>query len=117
MKQQRSPRLPVRTAVSFSSGESGENRGEGRVTNLSVSGCTLETDQPLEKGAYLTLRFELPGKNQIVETDLAAVRWVRGQEYGVEFIRMSSKTQEQIQHLIYITSVRTPEGDWTEAPM
>ncbi len=117
MQQQRSPRLQVHTAVSFSSGESGEIHGEGRVTNLSISGCTLETDQPLEKGAYLTLRFELPGQNQILETDLSVVRWARGQEHGLEFIRMSSETQEKIQHLIYTTSVRNPEGDWNRAPM
>ncbi len=98
MRQVRSPRTPLHSVIFFVSDDS---VGKGRVTNLSISGCTVETDQPVEKGAYLTLRFQLPGQNQPLESDLAAVRWARGRQLGLEFIRLSSETQERLHHLMH----------------
>ena len=97
MRQQRSPRTPLYSVVLFVSDDS---VGKGRVTNLSVSGCTIETAHPVERGAYLTLRFQLPGQGQPLESDLAAVRWVHGRQLGLEFIRLSSDTQARLRHLI-----------------
>ncbi len=74
--------------------------GEGTVLNLSMGGWKIETDQRVPKGQYLTLRVYLPGQDDPVSVDLAAVRWSYGRECGLEFIRMRPMEQDRLRQFI-----------------
>ena len=59
--------------------------GEGRVTNLTVFGCTIAcATAPLQKGP-LFLRLLLPDQRESLPIEMADVRWVKGKKMGLQF--------------------------------
>jgi hypothetical protein len=66
--------------------------GNGRVLDLSVPGCLLETGLHLKIGQSLRLRMTYAGWKPL-SIDLAVVRWMNGRHAGIEFIRMSEGDQ------------------------
>ena len=60
--------------------------GEGRVTNLTVFGCTIEcAAAPLERSP-LFLRLLLPDQRESLPIEMADVRWVKGKKMGLQFM-------------------------------
>ncbi len=105
MRARGAPRVAVQGSITFSGDEM---VGQGLVTNLSLSGCVVESDHTLRRGDYVALRLHVPGDDSPLETELAAVRWARGRKFGVEFIRASKKTQSQLRRLTMAAFVRVP---------
>ena len=62
--------------------------GEGKITNLSAVGCTIETDLPLLANQNVALRLMLPDQHESLPIDEAQVRWVHGNLAGIEFIQV-----------------------------
>jgi hypothetical protein len=62
--------------------------GEGRITNLSALGCTLETSEPLSPNRSLALRLLLPDRPDSLPIEIAHVRWVNGTRAGIEFTQV-----------------------------
>ena len=56
--------------------------GEARVSNLSVSGCTLDCEGNLPEETTLHLRLILPDDRESLPIDGAEVRWVKGKCLG-----------------------------------
>lgn len=81
-------RLPLQCSIVFADGT---QTGEGRVRDVSVPGCLVESPVPLKIGAYLQLRLFLPDHQPPLFVSLAAVRWVQGLRFGLEFVRMEEK--------------------------
>ena len=70
--------------------------GEGDAFDLSAKGCQIFSEHALEQGAYLGLRLSLPGQADPVRVNVAAVRWVAGQKYGLEFISIAAEDRERL---------------------
>lgn len=99
-KQPRESRLLLPVRVEFKGGLSdNEIRGEGRSTDLNVNGCSVETEQSISPGMYLTLRIHLPDRAVPVTVTLARVRWVQDSVFGVEFIQLPHNDQRRLKHL------------------
>ena len=74
--------LPVTYPVMFSDATT---IGEGKVTNLTVFGCTIEcATAPLDK-SLLHLRLLLPDQRESLPIEMADVRWVQGKNMGLQF--------------------------------
>ena len=97
MQPRRSPRFAVQLPVSFK-GDGGA--GKGMVFNLSMGGCRIGSDDTLAPNTYLELHIDLPGCNMPTTIELAAVRWSEGQQFGLEFIRVSEEAQERLRTLV-----------------
>ncbi len=108
------PRLPIQSLISFTGDVA---TGAGRVTDLTASGCTVETMDRVDEGDYLAFRLQFPGEVPPMETDLATVRWVHGWEAGLDFIHLSSETQSRLRQLITITPSQMPESRWFRVPV
>jgi hypothetical protein len=74
--------------------------GQGTVINLSVPGCAIQTDLPVQPGDYLELLLMTPDQARPLTVTLAKVRWAALQTAGIEFIRVRRDDQGRIQHLI-----------------
>lgn len=85
-------RFPVVSPVTC---EHGLGEGEGMVWNLSPAGWRLSGDLPLERGDICSLTLMLP-TNTPVSVSAAIVRWVRGQEFGLETLVMNGQAQAQL---------------------
>lgn len=89
-------RFPVQCSVTYNAGPF---QGQGTVWNLSCSGWRLSGDLPMRPGETLSLTVTLPNQQSIVVA-AAIVRWLRGQEYGVETLVVEKQTRSRLEHLI-----------------
>ena len=89
-------RFPVHGSVTYNAGPF---KGQGTVWNLSLSGWKLSGDLPLQVGQMCSLTINLPNEERIVVAT-AIVRWVRGQEYGLETLAVEKQTHGRMERVI-----------------
>lgn len=66
--------------------------GIGVVRNLSIRGALIETYAPVTTDDRLKLFVTLPNQADLLEIPAVAVRWVRGHQAGVEFLKLPATT-------------------------
>lgn len=76
---------------------------EGRVFNLSSLGCKVITDTEVKPGEYVSLWMLFPSEGEPFSVSRATVRWVKGCEFGCEFIKISQ--QERIRLTEFVTTL------------
>lgn len=74
----------------------GSHVNEGRILNLTVPGCLLESPLCMTKGDSIKLKLFLPDLHSPFSVELAVVRWLNGCQFGVEFIKMGERDQRQL---------------------
>jgi len=77
--------LPLTYPVMFSDTET---IGEGTVTNLSVFGCAIECRNIVPIDTSLLIRLILPDQPASLPIDRAEVRWINGNQVGLQFTRL-----------------------------
>ena len=77
--------LPVTYPVMFSDAAT---IGEGKVTNLSVFGCTIECTSAVPEKTNLLIRLILPDQKESLPIESAEVRWVNGKQVGLQFNKL-----------------------------
>ena len=92
------PRFTDTSLVTFSSERVS---GGGRLDNLSDGGAAITSAIAVSQGDYLTLTITFPDPSGLVEIELAPVRWVRGEGFGVEFIKMSHDSKERLTQYLH----------------
>ena len=85
-------RFPVNIPVTY---ENWFRDGEGIVWNLSPTGWRLSGSLPLQRGDVCSLNVILP-TNKRVSVVAGIVRWVRGQDYGIETLVMDGKAEARL---------------------
>lgn len=73
---------------------------KGTVTNLSASGCGIETSTILRQGTHLACSVTMPDQDTPMVINLAAVRWALGGKLGLEFIRIEAEEETRLRHLV-----------------
>jgi hypothetical protein len=77
--------LPVAYPAMFSDAAT---IGEGKVTNLSVFGCTIECADAVPGKTNLLVRLILPDQKESLPIESAEVRWVKGKRVGLQFNKL-----------------------------
>jgi hypothetical protein len=62
-----------------------ETIGEGKVTDLSVFGCSIECTGVIPETTTLAVRLLLPDQEESLPIEQAEVRWVNGNRVGIQF--------------------------------
>lgn len=70
--------------------------GEGRLTDLSLTGCSITCDRAVLRGSYIRLSVLVPHQQAPLLVELGRVRWVRRHSFGVEFIRLPMIANQQL---------------------
>lgn len=97
MNHRYSERIPVECGAVFS----GENIcGEGRVIDVSLPGCLMESPELGKIGDYIRLRLFLPDQSSPLNVPLAVVRRVDRSFIGLEFIRSSDEDQARLMRYV-----------------
>lgn len=78
------PRYPMELPITF---EGDEWAGEGSSRDVSAGGCRVQSVVRVEVGSYVRVKL-YQNQDAAMAIELAAVRWVRGQEFGLEFLYM-----------------------------
>ncbi len=93
-------RLRVQFRGLFSAGVSMVG-GEGCLQDLSAYGCRMESDTSLQPGTELELCFFYGSREAVpIRVERATVRWAKGQEFGVKFLRLQSHEEARLRHVI-----------------
>ena len=98
-EQRRSPRHDMAWLVNFS-GE--DTRGRGVTRNVSREGCCIKTQKTVNRGDYLSLRLSPTAPHHPLTIELGIVRWISGEEFGVEFLSISPHSRDQLGSLLHI---------------
>ena len=97
MELRKYPRFRVQFRSTFSGHQVD---GEGKAIDLSRGGCKIESDLCVQAGTPLELRLYVPDLDWPMRVEQAAVKWARGQQFGLEFLRLLPKEEETLGRLI-----------------
>ena len=62
-------------------------RGDGTLVDLTLQGCRIKGAPPFRVGRVCDCSSGFPNLAQPVKVDLAAVRWVQDDQFGISFLR------------------------------
>lgn len=98
MAERRGRRLPMSCRLFFF----GENEfeGEAGVLDVSTNGCQATSVETVTVGMTLRLSLFLGDQQWPLRIDEAVVRWVKGQNFGLEFTGIRSAQRERLRALI-----------------
>jgi len=91
------PRIPL---VSVTVVASELHSGHSVLLDLSRTGVKLSSALPLQPSDYVALNLSLPFREPSLQVVLAAVRWVHGRNFGVEFIQITSGEQSRLKDFL-----------------
>ena len=82
--------------------------GKGRIVNLAVSGCEIESETGPALDAHLTLHLHLPRQEEPLIIALGVVRWTKAHHFGVEFVRFEGAAGERLKRLVALLEPAGP---------
>lgn len=97
MEKRTQPRFTTQFRSTLSGGQ---QEGQGRTLDLSIGGCKIESDMPMDIGLQFECRLYVPGFDWPLRIDEAIVRWVKGQTFGLEFVQIRPEEQLKLKKLI-----------------
>lgn len=77
-----------------------EFEGEAQVLDISTNGCQASSHVAVEVGMQLRLSIFLGDQKWPLRIEQAMVRWVRGQNFGLEFTGIRSAQRERLRAII-----------------
>lgn len=99
MDRRKEPRIRIQYRVTLSLGSS-RQQGEGTLINLTPSSCRVESPQKVKPGDHVWLRIFPSDQGPAITVESGAVRWVHGQDFGVEFTLVQPGEQARLKTLI-----------------
>ncbi len=93
MSKRRHTRVSLGRKVEF---QHAQGKGEGMHLDLSLKGCRIQGVYPSSSGTRLRLQLWLPDQSQPVQVDLAAVQWIKKNQFGVSFLTMYPDAQARL---------------------
>lgn len=96
--------------------------GEGILINLSFSGCSVLCDREVQCGSHIRVSVLLPDQAHALTIELGTVKWVEGNQFGVEFLRLPQETRQRLNsrlrtELIQLLKSRSGRNDVLELPV
>ena len=83
-------RFPMVTKVHISL------ESDGKISNISKSGCFIEMNELYNPGTVIKVRFLLPGDGTIIDTKAEVMRLQKGVGMGVKFIKLAEGQKESL---------------------
>lgn len=77
-----------------------DSLGKGTALNLSQKGWRVQGDAAVRRGQWLAFRLHVGGGQPPIEIPRAIVRWVQGQEFGVEWLVIDPQAEQHLDQVI-----------------
>lgn len=74
--------------------------GEGLVTNLSFSGCTVQCGHSPLAGAEVRVSILLPDRTEALSIEDGTIKWAEGCQFGVEFQSLALDARQRLNHTL-----------------
>jgi hypothetical protein len=79
--------------------------GEATVIDLSTNGCQATSLVQVQVGMILRLSLFLPDQKWPLRIDEALVRWVKGENFGLEFTGIRPAQRERVRAIIMAAKI------------
>ncbi len=76
------------------------HRVQGRITDISVDGCTVETSELLALGTFVGIRITPASDDEPITVETAAVCSVRKESMGVHFLELPSSDKYRLSQVV-----------------
>jgi hypothetical protein len=76
--------------------------GEGILSNLSLAGCSIMCDREVLCGSDVRVSVLLPNQTPALSIDLGTIKWVQGNQFGVEFLRLPLEARQRLNRTLRI---------------
>ncbi len=73
---------------------------EATLHDISIRGCAITCNAPLYKGDFVRLEIEMTRQQKTLMVDVAVVRTVTGQKFGMEFVNMRDEELTRLRTLL-----------------
>ena len=83
--------------------------GEGILTNLSLKGCAVTCDREVLCGSQVRVSMLLHHEPPALPIELGTIKWVRGHQFGVEFMRIPVEAQQRLNRTLRVELI-----EWLE---
>jgi hypothetical protein len=90
-------RMPSRFPLAI---ERDQVNAEGTVVEISMAGCSIQTDAELQPGSIVKVRLNVFGDERSVLVNAAVVRSSYPQRVGVEFLTIERREKEKLQFFV-----------------
>lgn len=97
MELRKYPRFRVQFRSTFTGDQI---EGEGKATDLSQGGCQMESEVSIPASTTLEMRLYVPDLDWPMRVEQAAVKWARGGEFGLEFVRILPDEEKTLQRVV-----------------
>ena len=74
--------------------------GEGALLDLSLGGCRLLSDTPLNLGQEYRLILQISVERPPIPVEAAVVRWTDNNTYGLKFTSIDTRDESQLRDLL-----------------
>jgi len=93
--------------------------GEGVLNNLSLMGCSILCDREVLCGSEVRVSVLLPNQTPALSIELGTIKWVQGNEFGVEFLRLPFEARQRLNsalriELIHLLKARSERNEVPE---
>lgn len=75
--------------------------GEGTVTDLSLTGCSIACEQTVLTGSYVKLSVILPDPTLSLFIELGKIQWAHHNAFGIEFIRLPTISRHRLDRVVW----------------
>jgi hypothetical protein len=76
--------------------------GEGILTNLSLKGCSVLCDREVLRGSEVRVSVLLPDQRTALSIELGTIKWVQGEQFGVEFLRVPLEARQRLNSMLRV---------------
>lgn len=80
--------------------------GEGRVINLSITGCAIRSQTRVEEGDLVSLQLQVVPTSPALQIEMARVRWAKNDEFGIEFLFLYEKERKALLRFLRTVAVQ-----------
>jgi hypothetical protein len=80
--------------------------GEGTLSNLSLMGCSVMCDREVLCGSDVRVSVLLPNQTPALSIDLGTIKWVQGNQFGVEFLRLPLEARQRLNRTLRIELIQ-----------
>lgn len=87
--------------VRFSATDHFQDIGNEMALDLAKSGCKLSGTEGLPIGSFRDLYLTIPETSRPVLISEVRVIWVSKNEYGIEFLRITTRGRTRLRHFIW----------------
>ena len=89
----RVPRIPLQASVTYLTPEF---LAKGLIVDASREGLRIQSNDAVHVGMRLALVLFLPNDQEPVMIEDATVQWVRGNHFGVQFVKWSTNAEARL---------------------